>query len=109
MGVGLVRQPLPFGRELHTYRLHLLVEVEIRKVFHAHRVERVAEIAQPLDVDALALRHARVHHACDVAQYGLHVTVAHCGDFRQILGDGLRFHGLALHNGLGIVNTLLLL
>ena len=51
-GVGLVRQPLPFGCELHAHRLHLLVEV--RQILHALRVERVAEIAQPLDVDALA-------------------------------------------------------
>lgn len=108
-GVGLVRQPLPFGRELHTHGLHLLVEVKVRQVLHALRVERIAEVAQPLDVDTLALCHARVHHACDVAQHGLHVRVIYCGYFRQILCDGLRFHGLALHDGLRVVNALLLL
>lgn len=105
-GVGLVRQPLPFGCELHAHRLHLLVEV--RQILHALRVERSGN-SPALDVDALALRHARVHHACDVAQHGLHVTVTYCEDFRQILCYGLRFHGLALHYGLGIVNALLLL
>ena len=64
-------------------------------------VERIAEVAQSLDVDALALCHAGVHHARDVAQDGLDIGVAHCGNLRQILGDGFRFYRFALDDSLG--------
>ena len=104
-GVSAVGEARLFGGELHAHRTHLLPEVEVIEVLHARAVERVAEVAQPLDVDALAHRHACVHHACDVTQHGLHVRVAHCGNLRQILGDGLRFYRLTLHDGLGVVNA----
>lgn len=108
-GVDSATEACALEYELHAPRLYLLVEVKIFEVFHACRVKHVAEISQSLDVHALALRHARVHHARNVAQHGLNIRVTHCGDFRQILCDGLRFHGLPLHYGLGIVNALLLL
>lgn len=103
-GVGAVARLGAFGHELHTHGLHLLVEVGVGEVFHALRVEHVAEVAESLDVDALALHHAGMHHACDVAQHGLNVGVTYGGDLGQILGDGLRFYGLALHDGLGEVD-----
>ena len=42
------------GDELHAHGLHLLLEVEIVEVCHAHGVERIAEVTQPFDVDAAA-------------------------------------------------------
>jgi len=57
-------------------------------------------------VDALALRHTAVHHCCDVAEDGLHVGVADCGDLRKVFGYGLCFHWLALHYRLRIVHIL---
>lgn len=108
-GEGSVAHLRAFGHKLHTHGLHLLGEVEVFEVFHAFGVKHVAEVTQSLDVDALALSHAGVHHARYVAQYGLHVRVTYCGDLRQITGDGFRFHRLSLHDDLGIVNALFLL
>ena len=45
----------------------------------------------------------------NVAQDGLDIGVAHCGNLRQILGDGFRFYRFALHDGLGIIDPLLFL
>lgn len=103
-GVGAVALLAAFGGELHADGLYLLLEVEVLEVLHSLGVEHVAEVTQAFDVDALALAHAGVHHAGDVAQHGLHVRVAHCGDFRQVMGDGLRFYGFTLHDGLREVN-----
>ena len=96
---------LALGGELHADRLHLLLEVEVFELLHAGAVQRVAEVAEALDVDALAHRHTGVHHAGDVAQHGLHVRITNGGNFRQILGDGFRFHRFALHDGLRIIHV----
>ena len=74
-GEGSVARLGAFGDKLHVYCLHLLLEVEVFEVFHARRVQHVAEVAQSFDVDALALAHAGVHCRGDVAQHGLHVGV----------------------------------
>jgi len=108
-GVGAAAETGAFGDELHADGFHLLFEVEVLEVLHAGGVEHIAEVAQILDVDDLALVHAGAHHACNVAQHGLNVGVTHCGDFCQILGNGLRFHGFALHYRAGVVNRLFLI
>ena len=49
-----------------------------------------------------------VHHTRNVAQDGLDIGVAHCGNLRQILCDSFRFYRLALYYGTGIIYSLLL-
>ena len=98
-GVGTVSQLRAFGDELHADGFHLLLEVEGFEAVHAYGVERVAEVAEARDVDALALCHAGVHHSRNVAQDGLDIGVAHCGNLRQILSDGFRFYSPALRHG----------
>ena len=104
-GVGAAAGTGAFGDELHADGLHLFLEIEVCRVLHSLRVEHVAEVAQPLDVHALALRHAGVHHAGDVAQHGLHVRVAYGGDFREVSGDGFGFDGFSLYDGLGVMDA----
>lgn len=108
-GVHAVAQFAAFGDELDADSFHLLVEVEVLEVFHTLRVQHIAEVAQALDMDAFALCHAGVHYACEVAQYGLDIGVADCGDSRQVSGDNFRFYRFALHDGLGIVNRVFLI
>ena len=75
-GVSTAGSLLTFGDELHAVGFFLLFVVEVFEVCHAHGVMHIAEVAEAFDVDALALAHAGVHHVGDVAQHGLHVTVA---------------------------------
>ena len=84
----------------------MFLKIEVFKVGHAYGIERVAEVAQPSDVDGLSLFHLVVHHGGDVAQHGLHVGVAHGGDASQFLGYIFGFYGFALDDGLGIIHFL---
>lgn len=84
MGVGTVSQLRAFGNELHADGFHLLLEVEGFEAVHAHGVERAAKVAKACDVDAFALCHADVHYSRNVAQDGLDIRVAHCGNLRQV-------------------------
>ena len=91
--------------ELYTDSLQLFLEIKIFEIFHTFSVEYIAEIAEAFDMDALTLGHTGVHHACDVAQHGLHVTVAYGGDLRQVFGDGFRPYGFSLYDGLGVIDA----
>lgn len=95
-GVGSAGGLLPVGSELHTDGFHLFLKIEILEVGHAYGIERVAEVAQPFDVDGLSLFHLGVHHGGDVAQHGLHVGVTDGGDASQFLGYVFGSTGLPL-------------
>ncbi len=71
-------ESLSFGGKLHTHSLRLRLEVKVFKMLHAFGVECVAEVAEPFDMNALALAHAGVHQAGDVARHGLHIRVTYC-------------------------------
>lgn len=86
----------------------MLLKVEVVERFHTGGIAYVAEVAEAIDVDALALRHAGVHYAGDAAQDGLHVEVRYGGNLRQVFGDGFRFHRVALHHSTRVVHLLLL-
>ena len=79
------------GDELDADGLHLLLEVEVGFVGDALGLQRVAEGAQAVQADALALRHVVRHHARQLAQDGHHVGVGDGAHLAQPLGHFL--HG----------------
>ena len=93
------------GDELDAYGLHLLLEVEVVFVGDALGLQRVAEGAQAVQADRLALRHVVRHHARQLAQDGHHVGVGDGAHLAQPLGHFLHRDGLTHDDSTGVVDA----
>ena len=100
---------LALRHELYAHGSELLLEVEVLLLRHALRVQRVAEGAQAVQPDGLALAHVVGHHARQFAKDGHHVGVGDGTHLAQPLGHLLHGYGLAHHDGLRIPHAVLLI
>ena len=89
--------------------LDLPLRVEVLLLLHALGVQRVAERAEAVQADGLALRHIVGQHAGHLGQHGHDVGVADGGDLRQATGDGFQLDGLAHHYCLREIDSRLLI